>query len=954
MTGRQLGETGATAGIINPSCSGEKIMTPDGTLTMLPDKPLLILIDGHALVYRAWHAIRQPMTVRSTGEEVRAVYGFVNTFLRSLSDWQPTDCAIAFDVSAPTFRHLLYKEYKAQRPPTPPELPSQFNRVHEIMEAFAVPIFEVEGYEADDVLGTLCHQAEDQKLETLILTVDTDMLQLVSPWVRVLLSYGVQNQTVYDEATVRERYGGLGPELVPDLKALQGDPSDNIPGVPGIGAKTARRLLAQCGSLEGIYEDLDTITPATLRRKLSDNRDRAFQGKTLTTISRDVPITLDLEASKFWKYDRAKVVDVLKGLEFFSIVSNIPATGVDAAFENGAVAAPPDRLQTDYSVVDTEEALEELVSELEGSGGFSFDTETTSKNPMAAELVGLSFSNGPGRGWYLPVGHLEGVQLPLDQALDRIRPLMESETISKAAHNANYDMTVLANYDVPVRNLRFDTMLAAHVSGRKSIGLKALALECFNEEMTPITALIGTGKKQITMAQVAIDRTADYAAADADFTQRLWPILEGELAEKSITELFSETEMPLVPVLVRMQRNGVSLDADLLQKMSIELQDQLSRIETEMYTLVGHQFNLNSSQQLSEVLFTELRLPPTKRRQRGFSTDASSLDALKEMLDQGESEGVDPKAYQVLEQVLEYRQLAKIRSTYVDALPSLVNPKTGRIHTSYNQTGSATGRVSSNDPNVQNIPVRTELGRRVRNAFVARDAPEWTLLGADYSQIEMRILAHLSQDPALIDAFRSGEDLHDATSSLVYEVPIDQVTEDMRRVAKILNFGVLYGLTAHGISRQTDLSPAEGQRFIDIYFDRYSKIRGYVEETKRRCKELGYVETILGRRRYFPEITASNFHVRNAAERAAINMPIQGTAADIIKIAMIRIQERLDSLALRSMMIIQVHDELIFEAPQEELDQMKGVVMELMPSAMELSVPLEVELKTGYTWSDMK
>ena len=929
-------------------------MTPDGTLTMLPDKPLLILIDGHALVYRAWHAIRQPMTVRSTGEEVRAVYGFVNTFLRSLSDWQPTDCAIAFDVSAPTFRHLLYKEYKAQRPPTPPELPSQFNRVHEIMEAFAVPIFEVEGYEADDVLGTLCRQAEDQKLETLILTVDTDMLQLVSPWVRVLLSYGVQNQTVYDEATVRERYGGLGPELVPDLKALQGDPSDNIPGVPGIGAKTARRLLAQCGSLEGIYEDLDTITPATLQRKLSDNRDRAFQGKTLTTISRDVPITLDLEASKFWKYDRAKVVAVLKGLEFFSIVSNIPATGVEEAFENGEVAAPPDRLQTDYSVVDTEEALEEMVSELEGSGGFSFDTETTSKNPMAAELVGLSFSNGPGRGWYLPVGHLEGVQLPLDQALDRIRPLMESETISKAAHNANYDMTVLANYDVPVRNLRFDTMLAAHVSGRKSIGLKALALECFNEEMTPITDLIGTGKKQITMAQVAIDRTADYAAADADFTQRLWPILERELTEKSITELFSETEMPLVPVLVRMQRNGVSLDADLLQKMSIELQDKLSRIETEMYTLVGHQFKLNSPQQLSEVLFTELRLPPTKRRQRGFSTDASSLDALKEMLDQGESEGVYPKAYQVLEQVLEYRQLAKIRSTYVDALPSLVNPKTGRIHTSYNQTGSATGRVSSNDPNVQNIPVRTELGRRVRNAFVARDAPEWTLLGADYSQIEMRILAHLSQDPALIDAFRSGEDLHDATSSLVYEVPIDQVTEDMRRVAKILNFGVLYGLTAHGISRQTDLSPAEGQRFIDIYFDRYSKIRGYVEETKRRCKELGYVETILGRRRYFPEITASNFHVRNAAERAAINMPIQGTAADIIKIAMIRIQERLDSLALRSMMIIQVHDELIFETPQEELDQMKGVVMELMPSAMKLSVPLEVELKTGYTWSDMK
>ena len=929
-------------------------MPSDGTVPMLAEKPLLILMDGHALVHRAWHAIRQPMNVRSTGEEVRAVYGFLNTFLRALLDWQPTHCAIAFDLPEPTFRHLQFKEYKAQRPPTPPELRGQFDRIRQLVEAFSIPIFEMEGYEADDVLGTLGRQAEKQKIEALISTGDTDTLQLVSPWVRVLLSYSVQKKAVYDETAVRERYGGLGPEMLPDIKALQGDPSDNIPGVPGVGGKTAIRLLTEFGSLEGIYASLDSVAPAKLQQSLRDNRDRALQGKTLTTIVRDVPIQLDLEDSRFWKYDRSKVVDLLRELEFFSLVSKIPSPHQDGEPGDDEAVAPTDRPETHYAVVDTEEALEELVRELEGSGGFSFDTETTSTSAMDAELVGLSFSTGPGRGWYVPVGHLEGKQLPLDMVLDRIRPLLESQTVPSSAHNANYDLTVLANYGILVRNLQFDTMLAAHFSGRKSPGLKALALECFHEEMTPITDLIGTGRKQITMAQVPVDKAADYAAADADFTQRLWPIFESELEEKGIKAPFNEVETPLVPVLVRMQRNGVALNSELLEEMSVELGSQLSRIEAEMYEIVGHQFNLNSSQQLGDVLFKELRLPPTKRTQKGFSTDASSLEALKGMLDEGKSEGVDPRAYQVLEQILEYRQLAKIKSTYVDALPSLVNPKTGRIHTSYNQTSSATGRVASNDPNVQNIPVRTELGLRVRKAFVAQDAPDWTFLGADYSQIELRILAHLSQDPALLDAFHRGEDIHDATSSLVYDVPIDQVTTEMRRVAKILNFGVLYGLTAFGISQQTDLNPEEGKRFIDIYFDRFARIRDYVEETKNRCRKMGYVETMLGRRRYFPEISSSNFHVRQAAERAAINMPTQGTAADIIKIAMTRIQERMDSLALRSMMILQVHDELIFEVPQEELEQMKGIVMELMPSAMTLAAPLVVELKSGPNWRDME
>ena len=929
-------------------------MSTGTTMSMLSEKPLLILMDGHALVHRAWHAIQQPLNVSSTGEEVRAVFGFLNSFLRTLSDWQPTHCAITFDLPAPTFRHLQFKEYKAQRPPTPPELRAQFEPIRQLVDAFGIPIYEKEGYEADDVLGTLGRQAEEHKIETLILTGDTDTLQLVSPWVRVLLSYAVQKKTVYDEIAVRERYGGLGPESVPDLKALQGDPSDNIPGVPGVGSKTAIRLLTTYGRLEGIYENLEKVTPDKLRSALGDNRDRAFQGKMLTTIVRDVPLELDLEAARFWRYDRTQVVDLLRELEFFSIVSHIPSPQTDGEVSRPGAVAAPDRPDTNYVTVDTEALLEELVGELATPSGFSFDTETTSTDPMLAELVGISFSIAPGRGWYVPVGHLDGNQLPLDRVLETLRPILESETIPKSAHNANYDMTVLANCGVNVRNLAFDTMLAAHVSGRKAIGLKALALDYFNEEMVPITDLIGTGRKQITMAQVHVDRAAGYASADADYTQRLVPIFDVDLAEKGIRDLFDSVELPLVPVLVRMQRNGVALDSELLNGMAIELGEGLSRIEADMYELVGHQFNLKSSQQLSDVLFKELRLPPTKRTQKGYSTDASSLDGLKAVLDQGKAEGVDPKSYQVLDQILEYRQLSKIKSTYVDALPALVNPKTGRIHTSYNQTGSATGRVSSNDPNVQNIPVRTELGRRVRKAFVAENAPERILLGADYSQIELRIVAHLSQDHGLLDAFHNGEDIHTATASSVYDVAMSDVTADMRRIAKIMNFGVLYGLSAFGISQQTDLAPDEGARFIETYFGKYPGIRSYIDSVKAQVREAGYLETLLGRRRYIPEIHSSNHNVRAAGERMAINMPIQGTAADIIKISMVRIQERLDALKLRSLMIIQVHDELIFEVPKDELEQVKSVVMELMPSAMTLAVPLEVELKTGYTWGDME
>ncbi len=924
-------------------------------LSNLPDrKPLLLLMDGHALVHRAWHAIREPLNVRATGEDVRAIYGFLNIFLKTLNDRSPTHIAIAFDVSAPTFRHEQYEEYKAHRPPTPPELRPQFDRVRELMRAFSVPVFEVAGYEADDVLGTLCRQADEQEIETIVLTGDTDTFQLVSSHVSILLSHAVGQRTLYDIAAVEDRYDGLGPESVAEIKALEGDSSDNIPGVPRVGRKRAISLLQDYGSIDGIYEHLDEVKPPSVKKSLTENRDVADRAKFLTTIKRDVEVDLNLDLAQFGDFERKDVVDLLTSLEFFSMISRIPASDNDAGGGQSSFDFEPDAPPVDYTIVDTPEKLADLLKEINTPEGFSFDTETTSQDPMVARLVGLSFSTEPRTGWYIPVGHQEGTQLPMNDVLGKMKPIFTNPNIPKTAHNANYDMMVLENHGIKVEGLAFDTMLAAHAAGRSSVGLKNLALDMLGEEMTPITDLIGRGRNQKTMDQVDIASSADYAAADADFTERLRRLLEKEVEGTEIGDLLQRYELPLTPVLVRMQREGVAVDVDLLNEMSVELASDLDDIRQTMYETVGHEFNLNSSQQLGGVLFDELRLPPTRKTKTGFSTDASSLEGLKAQLDTGTLDSVDPSAYAVLDDILQFRQLSKIKSTYVDALPSLVNPETGRIHTKYNQTGSATGRVSSNDPNVQNIPVRTELGRRVRRAFVAQDAPEWTLLAADYSQIELRVLAHFSKDPSLLEAFHRGEDIHSATSSLVYDVSIEDVTDEMRRVAKILNFGVLYGLTAFGISRQTDLNPHQGQEFIDVYFERYPGIQGYVDETVEKCKALGYVETALGRRRYLPNINARNFPVRQAAQRAAINMPIQGTAADIIKIAMIEIMDRMDDLNMRSKMILQVHDELIFEVPRDELDQMSEIVMELMPSSMTLEVPLAVELKAGDNWGDLE
>ena len=918
-------------------------MTMSMSLFPQERQPLLMIMDGHAMVHRSFRAISQQrnLTSSATGEDTTGVFGFTNVFLNALANHNPAYCAIAFDTSAPTFRHEQFEDYKAQRPPSPPELRPQFDRVKQLMAAFGVPVFELDGWEADDVIGTLTRQAEEAGVDSVVLTGDRDTFQLISPRVRVDLASSIQDRRVYDEAELGERYSGLTAAQQPDFKSLVGDSSDNIPGVPKVGEKRAAALLNDYGSLEGIYENLDAVKPPSVKTALSENRERAFENRKLMTIDRDAPVMLDLEQCRFWRYDRRDVVTLLTELEFFSVVSRVPNPDGADATESDSAHEP--ETATDYTVVQSQAQLDSMIAAIEETGSFTFDTETTDLDAMRAQLAGLSFAIAPGRAWYIPVGHREGQQLPLESVLAAVRPLFESPDIAKCAHNANYDMTVLANHGVRFANVDFDTMIAAHLLGRSynQLGLKDLSLNELGHEMTNIKELIGSGRKQITFDQVDITAAADYAAADADITFRLRDVFEPQLERDNLRGLMDDTELALLPVLVTMQRHGIKMDSGVLHEMSADLYRQTEQIKSDIYQSVGHEVNLDSPKQLSDLLFAELGLPKTRRTKTGYSTDANALEGLK---------GIHP----VVDGILEYRQVSKLKSTYVDALPDMVNPHTGRVHTSYNQTGSATGRISSSDPNLQNIPIRTELGRQVRRAFVADGAPDWQLFSADYSQIELRVLAHLSQDSGLLEAFRRGEDIHASTASLMFEVPINEVDSEMRRIAKVLNFGVIYGLSPHGISQQTGFTREQGREFIDTYFAKYPGISDYLETVKAQARADQYVETALGRRRYLPEINSPNFNTRGGAERMAINMPIQGTAADIMKLAMVRVQRRLDAEEMQTKMLLQVHDELVFETPREELDALRDLVFDEMPAAMSLDVTLKVDAKWADNWGDME
>ncbi|MDP3878696.1 MAG: DNA polymerase I [Dehalococcoidales bacterium] len=906
-------------------------------------KPLLVLFDGNGIVHRAFHAFQstRPLTVPRTGEIVSAVYGFAQMLLKAIKDLQPTCYAIAFDTKAPTFRHQMFEQYKAHRPPTADELVKQLGRVRQLVEAFNIPIFELDGYEADDILGALSRQASEQDIDTIIVTGDADTMQLVSPRVRVLYPKprGSFSDTIlYDEKTVKEKYG-VEPRQITDLKALVGDPSDNIPGVSGIGEKTAVKLIQQFDSVEGIYDHIDEVAPAKLQSLLRENEKIARQSKELATIVTQTPVTLDMDSCQLKHYDRNKVTEFFRELEFYSLLDKLPAQEDPTTEPIMAVEVkePPRR---DYRILTIPAAFDDLLGSLSSARSFAFDLETTSLDVMSAQLVGISLSPAPGESYYIPVGHVgwgELAQLPLERVINGLKPLFEDNAIEKFAHNGKYDMAVLAEYGVSVNNLKSDTMIAAYLLSEKSLGLKALAFSRLGIEMTPITDLIGAGAKQLSMSQVEIARAADYACADADMTGRLTGLFSTELREQGLWQLFAEVEMPLIPVLIHMERSGIALDTDLLRQMAHRLGEQLLKLEAEIYNNTGHQFNINSPQQLASVLFEELKLPAQKRK-GSYSTGAAVLEELR---------GTHP----IVELILDYRQLAKLKSTYIDALPALINPRTGRLHTSFNQTRTATGRLSSTEPNLQNIPVRGELGKQVREAFIA--PPGSRLVSSDYSQIDLRVLAHLSQDPGLLDAFNRDEDIHSATASQLFGVDTSRITADMRRLAKTVNFGVIYGMSGYGLEQATELSREEANRFIAAYFDKYPGVKQYLESTRQQARDKGYVQTLLGRRRTIPEINSANRQIREAAERMAINMPVQGTSADIIKVAMINLYREMVQRRLKSKMLLQVHDELLFEVPEAEMEEMCRLVPRIMSGAMKLSIPLKVDTKTGRNWGEL-
>ncbi|MFH0941702.1 MAG: DNA polymerase I, partial [Chloroflexota bacterium] len=708
---------------------------------------------------------------------------------------------------------------------------------------------------------------------------------------------------------------------------LKGDPSDNIPGVKGIGEKTARKLIGQFGSIEQIYDHLDEVSPDKLKENLKNNEAVARQSKTLATIVTDAPVTLDPDRSQVSHFDRDRVAALFRELEFTSLLDRLPS-GV----------AP--KTSTTTEIIDRPSALDGLVGHLSTAKRLAFDLETTGLDAMSVKLVGISLAIDSGQAFYLPVGHQgDREQLPLELAIERLKGPLQDPAIAKVAHNAKYDMTVIGRYGITVKDLPADTMLMAYLLGEKALNLKALAFARLGIEMTPITDLIGSGAKRVTMAEADIRQAADYAGADADATLRLAEIFEPELRAQGLWSLYSEVELPLVPILIKMEASGISLDTARLGELSRELGERLEKLASEIYQFAGHQFNINSPQQMATVLFQELKLPPTRRTRGAYTTGAPELEILL---------GSHP----IIKPILDYRQLSKLKSTYIDALPGLIRPETGRLHTSFNQTKTATGRLSSSDPNLQNIPVRGELGRQVRRAFIA--PPGAYLLSADYSQIDLRALAHLSGDENLIAAFHNDEDIHAATASRLFGVETEQVTPDQRRLAKVVNFGVIYGMSEYGLEQATELTREEAGQFISAYFDKYPKVRQYLEATKQQSREKGYVQTLLGRRRYLPEVRASNRLVREAAERMAINMPVQGTSADIIKVAMINLDREMTKRDLKSRMLLQVHDELVFEVPEDELKVMRRLAPEIMSGAVLLSVPLKVDVKAGPNWEEME
>ncbi|HAS8350449.1 DNA polymerase I [Morganella morganii] len=928
-------------------------------MAQIADNPL-ILVDGSSYLYRAYHAF--PPLTNSAGQPTGAMYGVLNMLRSLIMQYEPSHVAVVFDAKGKTFRDELFEAYKSHRPPMPDDLREQIAPLHDMVVAMGMPLLSVSGVEADDVIGTLAKQAAAEGRAVLISTGDKDMAQLVTPDITLI---NTMNNTILGPEEVETKYG-VPPSLIIDYLALMGDSSDNIPGVPGVGEKTAQALLQGLGSLDDIYADLDKIAglsfrgAKTLAPKMETNKEMAYLSYTLATIKTDVELDRTWDSLALSEPDLDKLHALFTQYEFKRWISDLENGGwlakkstrsasskaaVTAAPQTPAApAATPEISSENYETILDEEALNRWAQILREAGEFAFDTETDSLDNLSARLVGMSFAAKAGHAAYVPIGHdyLDAPdQLLTEQVLRVMKPILEDEKIRKIGQNLKFDRGIMENYDVELRGIAFDTMLESYVlnsvAGRHD--MDSLADRHLNYKTTTFEDIAGKGKKQLTFNQIPLEEAANYAAEDADITlllhQALYPQLE---AEKSLLHVYQDIEMPLVPVLSRMERTGVLIDANVLAAQSVELTARLDELEKQAFAIAGEEFNLSSPKQLQTILFEKLNLPVVKKTPGG--APSTNEEVLEELADNHELPRV----------ILEHRSLSKLKTTYTDKLPLMVDPKTRRVHTSYHQAVTATGRLSSRDPNLQNIPVRTDEGRRIRQAFIARDG--YCIMAADYSQIELRIMAHLSQDKGLLKAFAEGKDIHRATAAEVFGVPLDEVTSDQRRSAKAINFGLIYGMSAFGLARQLGIPRGEAQRYMDLYFERYPGVLEYMARTREHAAEKGYVETLEGRRLWLPEINSRNGMRRKAAEREAINAPMQGTAADIIKKAMIAVDDWLQKENIDALMIMQVHDELVFEVRKEQQAEMAEKIRGLMEAAMKLDVPLKVEAGVGANWDE--
>ncbi len=925
----------------------------------------LYLIDGHALAYRMYFAMMGAgggkFTTRA-GEPTGGTYGFSNSLVRLLEREKPEYLAVAFDIGK-TFRDDLFPEYKGTREKMPDDLKEQIVRIKQIVDAFGFPRLEVEGFEADDVLGSVAKYAVEEGLGVKIITGDRDLLQLVEDRVIVNLPARKGGDTVdYDAQGVLD-YWGLRPDQVVDYKALAGDSSDNIPGVPGVGDKTAKLLLDTYKDLDDIYAHIDEI-PSRYQSKLISGKESAYLSYDLARIRTDVSVSIDLKLAKTTNINYSAVTDLFHALEFRSLVNrmlkleyelkgeNTPPSGPAGQMSLFGTAPTIDRIGENIGpdiktiTVDSEAKLTAMVKELESAEFLSFDTETSGTNPITADLVGISLAVNEKTGYYIPVGHNgDTEQLPLKSVIELLTPAFTDEGIKKVGHNLKYDYIMLRRNGLTVKPLSFDTMIAQWLIDplSRNLGLKAMAEDYLGVEMTKIETLIGQGKDQISMADVSVDRVAPYAAADAVIPLMLMAKLEPRLKEINGVSVFNTVEVPLIRVLAEMEMDGIKLDVEFLQSLESELALRQGELTESIYRSVGHEFNINSTQQLSDVLFEELKIDPpmrTKKTKSGkYSTNASVLEKLS---------GKHP----VVDWILEYRELTKLTSTYIKSLPDEVNPATGRVHSSFSQTVAITGRLASSNPNLQNIPTRTEQGKRVRKAFIAEEGK--VLLAVDYSQVELRIVAHLAQDEAMLNAFQAGLDIHAATAAAIYHVPIDEVTKDQRRHAKAINFGLIYGMGSFGLSQSTGLTVGEAEQFIQVYFKQFPGVKAFLDQVRVDAARLGYVETLYGRRRYFPNLqNSTNMAQKRREEREAINSPIQGTAADIMKVAMIRLYPALEKAGLHGRLLLQIHDELMVECDETEVPETLDLIREVMENAINLSIPLSTEAKVGKNWAEM-